>query len=215
MSLAATLHRRFAREPRTRALSAAVASLLPPGALTLDLGCGDGTLARRVMAARPDVRIVGVDTLTRGGCAVPVARYDGERLPFPAGRFDAVLLVDVVHHATHPRSLLAEAGRVARSAVVIKDHLADRVGARPLLRLMDWMGNARHGIALPYNYWTRADWRLAFADLGLKVAAWEERLGLYPRACAPLFETGLHFVALLHPAAVPAPARPAGRPPAA
>ena len=201
MSLAASMHHRFGREPRSQALAAAIADLLPSGALTLDLGCGDGLLARRVIATRPDVRILGADTLIVHGCAVPVARYDGVRLPFPPKAFDVVLLVDVVHHAASPLALLAEAGRAARSAVLLKDHLADRFGARPVLRFMDWMGNARRGVALPYTYWRRADWQHAFADLHWSVAAWREDLDLYPGPLAPVFETGLHFMALLRPSA--------------
>ncbi|HWO60933.1 MAG TPA: class I SAM-dependent methyltransferase, partial [Umezawaea sp.] len=105
MSLVASLHRRFAQTSRRQALAAAVAQLLPAGARTLDLGCGDGTLAELVLQARPDVRIVGVDPLARS-CGLPFARCDGARLPFRAGAFDAVLLLDVVHHAASPRGLL-------------------------------------------------------------------------------------------------------------
>ncbi len=205
MSLAAAMHHRFGREPRSQALAAAIADLLPPRAVALDLGCGDGKLAQRVSRARPDVRIIGADTLSRHGCAISMVRYDGARLPFPPNAFDVVLLVDVVHHAASPLALLAEAGRVARSAVLLKDHLVDRFGARPVLRFMDWMGNARRGVALPYNYWRRADWQRAFADLHWSVAAWREHLDLYRGPLAPVFETGLHFMALLRPSAAPLP----------
>jgi len=199
MSLVASLHRRFAQTSRRRALAAAVAQLLPASARTLDLGCGDGTLAELVLQARPDVRIVGVDPLARS-CRLPFARCDGARLPFRAGAFDAVLLLDVVHHAASPRALLGEAGRVARSVVVIKDHLADRLGARPLLGFMDWVGNARFGVSLPHHYWRKREWHAAFDALGWTVTTWNERLGLYQPALRPVFEHGLHFVATLRPA---------------
>ncbi len=198
MSLVARLHERFAQTSRRQALAAAVARLLPEGARTLDLGCGDGTLAERVLQARPDVRIVGADPLARN-CRVTFARCDGARLPFRAGEFDAVLLIDVVHHSSRPHDLLSEAGRVARSVVVIKDHLADRLGARPLLGMMDWVGNARFGVSLPRNYWRKGEWHAAFDALGWKVTAWNERLGLYQPALRPVFEHGLHFVAALRP----------------
>jgi len=198
MSLVAILHQRFAQSSRRRALATAVAELLPDGARTLDLGCGDGALAELVLAARPDVRIVGVDPLARS-CRLTFARCDGARLPFSSREFDAVLLIDVVHHAASPRDLLREAGRVARSLVVIKDHLADRLGARPLLGIMDWVGNARFGVSLPRNYWRKREWQAAFDDLGWTVTAWNERLGLYARAFRPVFEDGLHFVATLRP----------------
>src|SRR5512146_1793253 len=182
---------------RTRWL-AAVAELLPARARMLDLGCGDGTLAELVMDARPDVRIVGVDPLARG-CCVTFARCDGARLPFRRAAFDAVLLIDVVHHAASPRDLLPEAGRVARSLVVIKDHLAGRFVARPLLGMMDWVGDARVGVSRPHNYWRKCKWQAAFGDLGWTVAAWNERLGPYGRTLRPVLVYGLHFVATLEP----------------
>ena len=52
--------------------------------------------------------------------------------------------------------LLRETVRVARQVIVIKDHLLKGAFAYSTLRLMDWVGNARHDVALPYNYWTSA-----------------------------------------------------------
>jgi hypothetical protein len=84
--------------------------------------------------------------------------------------------------------------------VVIKDHLADRLGARPLLGFMDWVGNARFGVSLPHHYWRKRDWHAAFDALGWTVTTWNEQLGLYQPALRPVFEHGLHFVATLRPA---------------
>jgi hypothetical protein len=69
--------------------------------------------------------------------------------------------------------------------------------AGPTLRLMDRAGNARHGIALPCNYWRRSEWLRAIDSLGLRVAAWEERLAIYPRPARWHFDRSLHFVARL------------------
>ena len=79
------------------------------------------------------------------------------------------MLVDVLHQTDDPMNLLREAVRVARQAIVIKDHLLQGAFAYPTLRFMDWVGNARHGVALPYNYWTPAEWHGAFDKLGLAV----------------------------------------------
>ena len=61
---------------------------------------------------------------------------------------------------------------------------------------MDWVANRRHGIRLPYNYWSQAKWFEAFAALGLTVKEWKTKLGLY-RPAGWLFGRGLHFVARL------------------
>ena len=197
-------HDRLVYGRRIRVLARHLAELLPRGAQVLDVGAGDGLLARRVLDARPDLTMRGVDILVRPRTHVPVEPFDGITLPFPDDAFDAVMMVDVLHHASDQQRLLREVSRVARAAVVIKDHLVLGALAEPTLRFMDWVGNARHGVALPYAYWSPARWREALADAGLRVVEQRQRLGLYPWPVSLVFERGLHFVALLEPAPVAA-----------
>jgi SAM-dependent methyltransferase len=112
---------------------------------------------------------------------------------------DVALLIDVLHHTDDPRPLLAECARVTRQAVIVKDHLREGLAAGPTLRFMDWMGNAGHGVRLPYAYLTHAQWNAVFGKTGLRAAWWEERLRLYPPAADWLFGRRLHFVAKLVP----------------
>lgn len=188
----------FAR--RIDVLSRHLAEMLPRSASVLDVGAGDGSLAKRLMERRPDVRIEGVDVLVRADTQIPVREFDGTTLPFPNDSFDAVMLVDVVHHAANQSALLHEVARVARSMVLIKDHHVRGLLAHPTLRFMDWVGNARHGVRLPYSYWTPAEWDEAFRAANLTRAAERGQLGLYPWPASMVFERGLHFVAALTPA---------------
>jgi len=84
---------------------------------------------------------------------------------------------------------------VARLALVLKDHKKEGFLAYLTLRFMDWVGNARHGVALPYNYCTHSRWMSALRSLNLKVQFWKGALGLYPRPARWLFDRRLHFVA--------------------
>ncbi len=59
------------------------------------------------------------------------------------------------------------------------------------------MGNARHGVALPYDYWPRSKWRSAYRELGLAPVLWQGRLGLYPVPLTFWFDRSLHFVTRL------------------
>ena len=43
----------------------------------LDVGCGDGRLARLVADKRPDISIHGMDVRPRTGAAIPVETFDG------------------------------------------------------------------------------------------------------------------------------------------
>ena len=192
-------HQQLVYGRRIERLALALAGLLPRDARVLDVGSGDGKLAHRVMELRPDLRFTGVDVLVRPHAFIPITAFDGDHLPFADGEFDCVMLVDVLHHARHQRLLLGETARVARRAVVIKDHVVRGVLARATLAGMDWVGNARHGVDLPYAYWTEAEWDAAFRELGLRVAQRRDALGLYPWPASLLFDRGLHFLAVLEP----------------
>ena len=93
--------------------------------------------------------------------------------------------------------LLREAVRVSRGFLVIKDHTADGLLARPTLRFMDRVCNARHGVALPFNYWTRQRWLEAFQAMGLTIIDWESELEIYPWPASVVFGRSLHFATKL------------------
>jgi len=67
-----------------------------------------------------------------------VETFDGKSIPYGDGSFDVVMFVDVIHHADQPMTLLREAARVARQAILIKDHLVEGTLAYLTLQLMDW-----------------------------------------------------------------------------
>jgi SAM-dependent methyltransferase len=180
-------------------IAARLAKLVPREASVLDIGCGDGEIAWLLQERRPDVTLRGVDVLVRERTQVPVEKFDGRTLPFADGSFDAVTFVDVLHHCERPVALLAEARRVARRAIVIKDHMLRGFGAQRTLRFMDGVGNRRYGVVLPYNYLRPGEWADAFASLELTVEQMDERLGLYPWPFSLAFDRRLHFMARLVP----------------
>lgn len=197
MNTAERLHQAYGGNRRLEALARHLAPLLPERASVLDVGCGDGALDERIGGARPDVEISGIDVLVRPETRIPVTSFDGRAIPHPDDAFDAVVLVDVLHHCDDPEALLAEAVRVARRCVLLKDHIASGPVSRALLRFMDDVGNRRFDVALPHNYWEEPRWRDAFERLGLTVETWETDLRLYPGPLDWIFGGSLHFVARL------------------
>lgn len=191
------VHNKLVFDRRVRVLSAELATRLPENARVLDIGCGSGDMAVAIMAARPDVSIDGVDVLVRPGTAIEVREYDGETIPYPDGSYDVAMLVDVLHHTDDPASVLAEAARVASHGVLIKDHYRDGTVAGLILRFMDLVGNASHGVRLPYNYLSRTQWGQIWQRLGLTPDRTGEDLHIYPMPFDLLFGRGLHFITLL------------------
>jgi len=150
------------------------------------------------MQYRPDVEISGIDVLVRKDTMIPVTGFDGIQIPFADRTFDTAIFVDVLHHTDNQLRLLDEARRVTRNSLVIKDHLLNGVLAGLTLRVMDWVGNASHGVALPYNYWTKEKWKAAFESLDLRIDTWETELKLYPFPTNLIFDRSLHFIARLN-----------------
>jgi SAM-dependent methyltransferase len=179
---------------RVEVLSRHLAELVPPDAEVLDVGCGDGLIGSLVSRQRPDVEVRGIDIAARPTSHIPMTEFDGHNIPLADGGADVVMLVDVLHHADDPAALFAEAARVARRAIVLKDVTPLGPLSGVTLRFMDWVGNARHGVPLPYTFWSQAEWREAFARHGLRVEVVRRRLGLYPLPASLLFEKRMHFV---------------------
>ena len=192
-----TVHDRVVFQRRIRVLSEHICAALGTHGAVLDLGCGDGSLARAVMDRKPGLTFRGIDVFVRPRTAIPVEIFDGATIPADDGSFDWVTIVDVLHHTDNPGLLVAEAARVARKGVVIKDHLRDGAFAYETLRFMDWVGNRGHDVRLPYSYLSRQEWDAIFNQVGLKAQSWRENLSLYPFPVNLLFDRGLHFVALL------------------
>lgn len=197
MSLTEQIHGDYVHNRRVRTLCRHLSELLPENASVLDVGSGDGKLDRLIMDARSDVGIRGMDVLVREGTAIPTEHFDGSHLPCSDASYDVVMFVDVLHHTPDPMVLLTEAARVARRAIVLKDHTMNGLLAGPTLRFMDRVGNARYGVSLPYNYWPLQRWQQAFETLKLRPAVWRRHLGLYPFPANLLFGRSLHFVARL------------------
>jgi SAM-dependent methyltransferase len=101
----------------------ALAAHLPRGGRILEVGCGTGGLL--VAARRAELAVEGVDIASRWlivarrrladrGLSVPLLAASAERLPWPDGRFDAVVADSVLEHLDDPWRALREWSRVLR-----------------------------------------------------------------------------------------------------
>src|SRR5437899_933041 len=103
------LHAGYVHNRRVRILSMEIDRLLPANASVLDVGCGDGFIGEKLMNRRPDAALTGIDTVKRRSAHIPVAEYDGKKIPYADRSYDIVMFVDVLHHTSDPAVLLREA----------------------------------------------------------------------------------------------------------
>ena len=98
------------------------AGLRPP-ARVLDLGCGSGVFTN--ILAKRGFSAIGVDIspamVRRAQVKYPAVEFavgDAEKLPFPDGSFDGVLLSGLLHHFPDPSACLNEVRRVLKAGGV-------------------------------------------------------------------------------------------------
>jgi SAM-dependent methyltransferase len=182
---------------RVRVLAKFLAANIPVNSSVLDIGCGDGTIGGLIQSAVSSAQIRGIEIAERPACRIPCVPFDGLHIPFPDASFDVCMFVDVLHHTSNIRGLLAEASRVSRRFLLIKDHRSEGPVDFYTLKLMDWIGNRPHGVVLPNNYQSRSQWDTYFAGAGLSLKVCQDHIPLYPFPFSGIFGRTLHFVALL------------------
>ena len=123
----------------TRPVSDALTEILKAlgsieGRKTLDVGCGHGRLAaalcgRGAQVTAVDVEASAVDVARRAAPDARVRQASAEALPFEDSAFDAVVMLNSLHHVPEGSlaGALAEMARVAKpdAAVVIVEPLAE------------------------------------------------------------------------------------------
>jgi len=185
---------------RLRRLVDAMIPEIRPGDRILDVGCGSGLLLHS-LAQDPrcpsGVTMHGLERVPRGGEPIAVTAYAGGRMPFDDCAFNLVVVADVLHHEAEERALLTECVRVARRAVLLKDHAREGLLAQARISLIDWAANAPYGVPCLYRYHSVKEWHAIAADVGLHVARELHPMRLYPPQFEPLFGGRLQYFAVL------------------
>ncbi len=165
----------------------------------LDVGCGEGLFLGRMMTARPDLQVWGVDEwegilcraekrTARINSGVRLLRADASELPFEDGSFDVVVCINVLFNMESisvVRSALKDMARVCRKGGrVIFDF---RNSLNPLLavkyRLAAYYDPTVRG--LPLNTYEPDDIREILGETNLDVAR-EEGMFFAVRRFAPV-----------------------------
>ena len=158
---------------------------LRPGGRVLDVGAGEGYVGD-VVAESWGVGVSSVDVARFGGGRRRIDLYDGRSLPYATGRFDAALIVFVLHHADDPVAVLREAVRVTDGPVVVLETVWRAGWQKRWLERIDRLANRlRSGGGIDeeaLDIRSGADWRRLFDREGFAVRRTVSFRGLHPQA---------------------------------
>lgn len=153
----------------------------------LDIGCGTGAFAARVLAANPNAEVCGLD-LTRGMLRLGTKRLhrlnnraslvqgDSERLPLGDCSFDVVTCSNSFHHYPNQRQAVCEMYRVLRpeGQLMIVDGFRDNWWGRIIydVCVVAVEGRVHHASARRF--------RELFMEAGFVGVRQQAKLGLAP-----------------------------------
>ena len=155
-----------------------VASICEDGSSVLDVGCDDGTVSKMILDFKPALRIVGVDVQANSPSKIEKKVYNGKNLPFPAGSFDTVMALDVLHHIPDIPAMLEEMKKVSRKHIIIKDHLVCGPLSRLIVGVADYISNVGYGIKCAFNYLSLKEFEALFRMHNLEVVEVNRNLNL-------------------------------------
>ena len=191
-------YKSFVGNRRIDRLSKIISHSLPDDVKNLlDLGAGTGQIAFNILKKKPNLKVLGVDTLIRSDTFISIKAYDGKKLPFKDNKFDCVMTIDVLHHTDNPIEVLKEMKRASNKYILIKDHIANSTFDRFVLKVMDYIGNRLYGVVLPYNYLSNDLWLNAFKQTNLEIIKEVKQFNLYPWPFDLIFGRKLHCLYLL------------------
>jgi ubiquinone/menaquinone biosynthesis C-methylase UbiE len=155
-----------------------VAAILDPHVRgkTLDVGCWNGAVARRLTQAE----VIGIDVVRPPEPQIDVVEFDGVHVPFADKQFETVLCCTALHHAAEPDVLLDEMKRVGRRLVILEDSY-DTHCERASVVALHAIGSRM--VKIPYRcdgFRSSEAWRRMFADHALAVESSTRHPGVQP-----------------------------------
>jgi 2-polyprenyl-3-methyl-5-hydroxy-6-metoxy-1,4-benzoquinol methylase len=163
----------------------------------LDIGCGDGLISKKLENAKMGLEYDGIDIMERPMCKIKYTSFDGINIPFEKKSFDAVQLIDVLHHTEDIDAVIENAMNYTKKYIIIKDHIYENTLDFQTLKFMDWVGNAPHGVKVIYNFQKEKKWDEMFRKNNLTKYYYNNKIRLYPKFANWIFGRKLHFIAIL------------------
>ncbi len=158
----------FKSEASARRVFSKIRGYIKKGESVLDVGCGKGLLGKLIFSELGNaVHLLDISEKDPDA-GLSYKTYDGKTIPFEGKSFDAVVLVNVLHHANDPRALLKEVARVAKKRVIIVEYTYFNVFHRLANCLIDLrtlvLSNPNANVPLNFMQWDA--WVKVFDECG-------------------------------------------------
>ena len=103
---------------RGRRIAEQLSTLIKKQDKIIDIGCGSGWVSYYLNGMGYKVTLSDVNNCNQTN--LPIVIYKNE-LPFKDKKFDAALLISVLHHSHEPHHVVEEAKRVAKKVIVLEE----------------------------------------------------------------------------------------------
>jgi SAM-dependent methyltransferase len=133
----------------------------------LDLGAAEGYVGDEI-GRRIGAEVILADVADLNRTSRPFVRYDGRKLPFEDGSFDAVVLYFVLHHCEEPEAVIREALRVTCGRVIVVESVFRTEAERRRLETLDVWANRVRSLGVlraqeeHLRFRTAAEWKSIF-----------------------------------------------------
>ena len=152
---------------------------LPADAKALEVGCGAGQFIRAIKQIHSSWECVGTDISVKAldiakeiGGDISFVEQSPEQLPFADNTYSAVLVYDVLEHASNPEALLKEINRVLKPNGILYCFVpceGDRLSVWRYLRLFAQWHDMTEKHAGHINHWSRDTWWRTILSAGYTV----------------------------------------------
>lgn len=141
--------------------------LYPSNASVLEIGSGNGALNKLLQENKLRVNAIDIENKSIFPEIKP-RLYDGSILPFENRSFQVAQMITMLHHTSHPETIIKEAMRVSDTIIIMED-----VYSNPLQKYITWFTDSIVNWEFsthPHTNKTDDEWRKLFTQLNLLVA---------------------------------------------
>ncbi len=139
----------------------------------LDFGCGDQQMAYQLRKLNKLLRITGIDVADFGHRYQDIGftKFDGQKIPYPAKSFDAVIAYHVFHHTSNPVGLFGQCCKIAKRRIIFVEPVYRSYLEIPGMMIMDWLFNVWKDkqISMTYKFCSQIFWLSQIADHNLQL----------------------------------------------